>query len=52
MGYINTTFLGKEYSIPEDVIAYVGLVDFTNEITMMKQLPFLIRSEIIKMQPN
>ena len=32
MGYIITTFLGKEYSIPEDVIAYVDLVDFTNEI--------------------
>lgn len=25
-------FIGKDYSIPTDVIAYVGLVDFTNEI--------------------
>ena len=32
MGNINTTFLGKEYSIPADVVTYVGLVDFTNEI--------------------
>lgn len=32
MSNIKTTFLGKEYSIPADVVTYVGLVDFTNEI--------------------
>lgn len=32
MSNMNVKFIGKEYSIPEDVIAYVGLVDFTNEI--------------------
>lgn len=32
MSNIKTTFLGKEYSIPADVVTYVGLVDFTNDI--------------------
>ena len=32
MSNIKTTFLGKEYSIPADVVTYVDLVDFTNEI--------------------
>ena len=32
MGYINATFLGKEYSIPEDVLTYIDLLDFTESI--------------------
>ena len=36
MGYINTTFLGKEYSIPQDVLSYIDLLVFTE--TMQKQL--------------
>lgn len=32
MDRINVTFLDKEYSVPSDVITYVGLVDFANEI--------------------
>ena len=36
MGYINTTFLGKEYSIPQDVLSYIDLLIFTE--TMQKQL--------------
>lgn len=32
MSNIKTAFLGKEYSIPADVVTYVDLVDFTNEI--------------------
>ena len=32
MSNIAVKFIGKEYSIPTDVVTYVGLVDFTNEI--------------------
>ena len=32
MGYIRATFLGKEYSIPEDVLIYLDLLDFTENI--------------------
>ncbi len=31
MGNLTVKFLHKEYTIPKDVITYVGLVDFTNE---------------------
>jgi len=30
MGYINTTFLGKEYSIPEDILTYIDLLELTD----------------------
>ena len=36
MGYINTPFLGKEYSIPQDVLHYIDLLIFTE--AMQKQL--------------
>jgi len=39
MGYINTTFLGKEYSIPQDVLIYIDLLDFTDSV--QKQLAIL-----------
>ena len=32
MGYKAVRFFDKEYSIPSDVVTYVGLVDFTNGI--------------------
>ncbi len=32
MSNIDVRFLGKGYSIPSDVITYIGLVDFTNTI--------------------
>lgn len=32
MGYISATFLGKKYSIPEDVLTYIDLLDFTESI--------------------
>lgn len=32
MGYITATFLDKEYSIPEDVLTYIDLLDFTDKI--------------------
>ena len=32
MSYIRTTFLGKEYSIPEDVLIYIDLLDFTESV--------------------
>lgn len=32
MGYISAAFLGKEYSIPEDVLTYIDLLDFTESI--------------------
>ena len=32
MSYMTVKFLGKEYSIPEDVLTYMDLVGFTNGI--------------------
>lgn len=32
MGYIRANFLGKEYSIPEDVLVYIDLLDFTENV--------------------
>ena len=32
MGYITATFLGKNYSIPEDILLYIDLLDFTSSI--------------------
>ena len=36
MSNITVKFLGKEYSIPEDALAYIELLDFTDSI--QKQL--------------
>ena len=33
MDIIQVKFLGKDYSFPSDVITYIGLADFTNEIS-------------------
>ena len=32
MGNISTIFLGKEYSIPADVLVYIDLLDFTESV--------------------
>ena len=32
MGYIKANFLGKEYSIPEDVLTYIDLLNFTDDV--------------------
>lgn len=32
MGYIRASFLGKEYSIPEDVLLYMDLLEFTSNV--------------------
>lgn len=32
MGYITATFLGRNYSIPEDILLYIDLLDFTSSI--------------------
>lgn len=50
MGYINTTFLGKEYSIPEDVLIYIDLLDFTDSIKKQLASTFVrkLRNEIAK----
>lgn len=32
MGYIRANFLGKEYSIPEDVLTYIDLLNFTDGV--------------------
>ncbi len=36
MGNLNVTFLGIEYTIPEDVVVYIDLLDFTDSV--QKQL--------------
>lgn len=50
MGYINTTFLGKEYSIPEDVLIYIDLLDFTDSVQKQLASAFVrkLRNEIAK----
>ena len=50
MGYINTTFLGKEYSIPQDVLTYIDLLDFTDSIQKQLASAFVrkLRNEIAK----
>ena len=50
MGYINTTFLGKEYSIPEDVLTYIDLLDFTDSVQKQLAGTFVrkLRNEVQK----
>lgn len=36
MNYITVKFLGKDYSVPEDVLTYLDLLDFTDDV--QKQL--------------
>ena len=50
MGYINTTFLGKEYSIPQDVLIYIDLLDFTDSVQKQLASTFVrkLRNEIAK----
>ena len=50
MGYINTTFLGKEYSIPQDVLTYIDLLDFTDSVQQQLASAFVrkLRNEIAK----
>ena len=50
MGYINTTFLGKEYSIPEDILAYIDLLNFTDSVQKQLAGTFVrkLRNEVQK----
>ena len=32
MSNMNVKFIGKEYSIPEDVLTYIDLLDFTDSV--------------------
>ena len=36
MSYITVKFIGKEYSIPQDVLTYIDLLSFTDSV--QKQL--------------
>ena len=50
MGYIRATFIGKEYSIPEDVLIYIDLLDFTETVKTQLLNAFLrkVKDEIRK----
>jgi len=50
MGYIRATFLGKEYSIPDDVLVYIDLLDFTENVKIQLFNAFVhkLRAEIAK----
>lgn len=50
MAYINTTFLSKEYSIPEDVLVYIDLLEFTENVKKQLVNAFIrkLNSEIQK----
>lgn len=50
MGYIRATFLGKEYSIPEDVLIYIDLLDFTANVKTQLVNVFVrkLKAEIAK----
>ena len=50
MGNINTTFLGKEYTIPADVLTYIDLLAFTESIQKQLTSAFVqkLRNEIAK----
>lgn len=53
MGYITATFLGKNYSIPEDVLVYIDLLEFTDSVknqlvnTFVRKLKDEIRKDNI-----
>ena len=50
MGYIRAIFLGQEYSIPEDVLVYIDLLDFTETVKTQLLNAFLckVKDEIRK----
>ena len=50
MGYIRSSFLGKEYSIPEDVLLYINLLEFTSNVKTQLINTFVrkLKSEIQK----
>ena len=50
MGYKTVKFLGKEYSIPEDMLTYIDLLDFTDSIQKQLASTFVrkLRNEIVK----
>lgn len=50
MGYIKASFLGKEYSIPEDVLLYIDLLEFTGNVKTRLINTFVrkLKSEIQK----
>lgn len=50
MGNITVKFIGKEYSIPEDVLTYIELLDFTNSIQTQLKNSFVrkLRNELDK----
>ena len=50
MGYIRASFLGKEYSIPEDVLLYIDLLEFTGNVKTRLINTFVrkLKSEIQK----
>ena len=50
MGYIRANFLGQEYSIPEDVLVYIDLLDFTETVKTQLLNAFLckVKDEIRK----
>ena len=54
MDNLSVSFLGKEYSIPTDVVTYVGLVDFTNDIrdALMSSFKRQIRPNVDVMESD
>lgn len=50
MDNITVKFIGKEYSIPEDILTYIELLDFTNSIQTQLKNSFLrkLRNELDK----
>lgn len=50
MGYIRAIFLGKEYSIPEDVLTYIDLLSFTDGVKTQLANSFVrkLKAEIQK----
>lgn len=43
MGYISATFIGKKYSIPEDVLLYTDLLEFTEDIKKQLVNAFMLK---------
>ena len=50
MNYRIVKFIGKEYTVPEDILTYIDLLDFTDTIQKQLKSDFLhkFRSEIQK----
>lgn len=38
MNYRTVKFIGKEYSIPEDVLTYIDLLEFTESIPQKRNI--------------